>query len=350
MELMSEKNTLYGRLLEIQRLSTEDGPGIRTTVFLKGCYLSCQWCHNPESISFKPQLQWLKSNCIGCQSCVSVCPNKALSFIEDEIIIDKNSCKADGICTEECPSGALVLMGKDVSVDEVVKEVLKDKSYFVKSGGGVTLSGGEPIMQHDFALAFFKKMKENSIHTALDTCGLGMFAAYEKILPYTDLILYDIKEIDPEKHKKFTGISNEKVLENLKLISEWMNINHMTKELWIRTPIIPDATSTEENLQGIGKFIYENNIHPTRWELCAFNNLCRDKYSRLGIPWLFEKHDLIAAEIMEHLLKTVRNSGVDKQIVLSTGQVKSKETARIKSTMEPKPVDFCKITGLPEKD
>jgi pyruvate formate lyase activating enzyme len=177
-----------------------------------------------------------------------------------------------------------------------------------------------------------------------------MFAAYEKILPYTDLILYDIKEIDPEKHKKFTGISNEKVLENLKLISEWMNINHMTKELWIRTPIIPDATSTEENLQGIGKFIYENNIHPTRWELCAFNNLCRDKYSRLGIPWLFEKHDLIAAEIMEHLLKTARNSGVDKQIVLSTGQVKSKETARIKSTMEPKPVDFCKITGLPEKD
>jgi pyruvate formate lyase activating enzyme len=322
MELMTEKNTIYGRLLEIQRMSTEDGPGIRTTVFLKGCYLSCQWCHNPESISFKPQLQWLKSNCIGCQSCVAVCPIQALSFIEDEIIIDRNSCKADGICTEECPSGALELMGKDVSVEEVVKEVLKDKSFFEKSGGGVTLSGGEPIMQLDFALAFFKKIKENGIHTALDTCGLGMPEAYEKILPYTDLILYDIKEIDPEKHKQFTGNSNEKVLENLKFISEWMNINHMPEELWIRTPIIPDATDTEENLQGIGKFIYENKLHPTRWELCAFNNLCNDKYLRLGIPWLFEKHDLIAAEKMEHFLKTAKNSGVDKQIVLSTGPVK----------------------------
>jgi pyruvate formate lyase activating enzyme len=322
MELMTETNTIYGRLLEIQRLSTEDGPGIRTTVFLKGCYLSCQWCHNPESISFKPQLQWLKSNCIGCRSCVSVCPNQALSFIEDEIIIDRNSCKADGICTEECPSGALGLMGKDVSVDEVVKEVLKDKSFFEKSGGGVTLSGGEPTMQHDFVLAFFKKIKENGIHTALDTCGLGTLAAYKEILPYTDLILYDIKEIDPEKHKKFTGNSNEKVLENLKFISEWMNSNNIPKELWIRTPIIPDATDTDENLQGIGKFIYENELHPSRWELCAFNNLCSDKYLRLGSPWLFEKHDLIAPEKMEHLLKTAKNSGVDKQIVFSTGPVK----------------------------
>ena len=231
-------------------------------------------------------------------------------------------------------------MGKDVSVDEVVKEVLKDKSFFEKSGGGITLSGGEPIMQHEFALTFFKKIKENGIHTALDTCGLGTLSAYEKILPYTDLILYDIKEIDPEKHKQFTGISNKKVLENLKLISEWMNINNKPEELWIRTPIIPDATDTDENIMGVGKFIYENDLHPTRWELCAFNNLCNDKYLRLGIPWLFEKKDLIEAEKMEHFLKTAKNSGVDKQIVLSTGPVKSKEKARIKSTIDPKPIDF----------
>ena len=319
---MAEENTIYGRLLEIQRMSTEDGPGIRTTVFLKGCCLSCKWCHNPESISFKKQLHWLKSDCIVCRSCISICPNQVLSFVEDELVIDRNACKSDGDCTEECPSGALEMMGKDVSVDEVVKEVLKDKSFFEKSGGGVTLSGGEPTMQPDFAVAFFKKIKENGIHTALDTCGLGTPSAYEKILPYTDLILYDIKEIDPMKHKQFTGNSNEKVLDNLKLICNWMNLNNMPEELWIRTPIIPDATDTEENLLGIGEFIYENKLHPTRWELCAFNNLCKDKYLRLGIPWLFEKHDLIAAEKMEHLLKTARNSGVDKQIVLSTGPVK----------------------------
>ena len=322
---MTERNTTYGRLLEIQRMSTEDGPGIRTTVFLKGCSLRCQWCHNPESISFKPQLQWLKSNCIGCRSCVSICPNQALSLIEDEIIIDRNSCEAIGVCTEDCPSGALQLMGNNVPVEEVVKEALKDKSFFEKSGGGVTLSGGEPMMQHDFALAFFKKMKENGIHTALDTCGSGKFEAYEEILPYTDLILYDIKEIDPEKHRQFIGSTNEKVLENLKLISGWMKINRMPKELWIRTPVIPDATGTEENLIGIGKFISENSLHPTRWELCAFNNLCKDKYSRLGIQWLFEKQDLITAEKMEYFLETAKNSGVDRQIVLSTGRVKSKE-------------------------
>jgi pyruvate formate lyase activating enzyme len=319
---MTDKNPISGRLLEIQRMSTEDGPGIRTTVFLKGCYLSCQWCHNPESISFKPRLQWLKSNCIGCRSCVSVCPNLALSFIKNEIIIDINICKTSGNCTEECPSGALEMIGKDVPVDEVVKEVLKDKSFFEKSGGGVTLSGGEPLMQHDFVLAFFKKMKENGIRTALDTCGMGVFASYKKLLPYTDLILYDIKEIDPEKHRQFTGHSNEKVLENLKLISEWMKISQMPKELWIRTPVIPDATGTKENILGIGRFISENYIHPVRWELCAFNNLCKDKYLRLGINWLFEKHDLIESEEMEYLLKTARNSGVDKQIVIATGVVK----------------------------
>jgi len=337
---MAEESTIKARLLEIQRMSTEDGPGIRTTVFLKGCSLQCSWCHNPESISPKPQLQWLKSNCIGGQLCVAACPNNALSYIDNQIIIDRNLCEACGICVEECPSGALEIMGREVTVEEVVREVLKDKAYFEKSGGGVTVSGGEPAMQAGFVAAFLKRMKENGIHTALDTCGLAPDAAYEKILPYTDLILYDIKEIDSTKHRKFTGSPNEKILNNLLTISEWMKING--------TP--PNATDTEENIAGIGKFIAENNLHPDRWELCAFNNLCNDKYLRLSTRWIFEKFDLLEAEKLDYLTKIARSSGMDNKRVLWTGSAKTKEKPILKKDNEPKPVDYCRITGLPDEE
>jgi len=346
---MAEKNTIQARLLEIQRMSTEDGPGIRTTVFLKGCPLHCSWCHNPESISPKPQLQWLKSNCIGGQLCVAACPNNSLSYIDNQIVIDRNLCEACGICVEECPTGALEIMGQDVSVEEVVQEVLKDKAYFEKSGGGITVSGGEPAMQADFVAEFLKKMKENGIHTALDTCGLAPDAAYEKILPHTDLILYDIKEIDSRKHREFTGSPNEKILNNLLTISEWMKINGTPKELWIRTPIIPDATDTEENIAGIGKFIAENNLQPDRWELCAFNNLCNDKYLRLGTRWAFEKYGLPGADEMNRLTEVAKNTGVNKEKVLWTGSVKTKEEIISGKGNEPRPVDYCRITGLPDE-
>lgn len=347
---MAEKNTIKARLLEIQRMSTEDGPGIRTTVFLKGCYLQCSWCHNPESISPKPQLQWLKSNCIGCQLCVAACPNNTLTYVDNQIVIDRNICEACGICVEECPSGALEIMGQEVTVEEVVQEVLKDKAYFEKSGGGITVSGGEPTMQAGFVAEFLKRMKENGIHTALDTCGLGTHTAYEKILPYTDLILYDIKEIDSKKHQEFTGSPNEKILNNLLVISEWMKINGTPKELWIRTPVIPDATDTEENIAGIGKFIAENKLHPDRWELCAFNNLCNDKYLRLGTRWVFEKYGLLEADEMNRLVIVAKNSGVDSETVLWTGSVKTEEEIVINTGNEPKPVDYCRITGLPDED
>lgn len=347
---MTENNTIQGRLLKIQRMSTEDGPGIRTTVFLKGCTLHCSWCHNPESISPKPQLQWLSSNCIGGQLCVAACPNNTLSYIDNQIVIDRNICEACGICVEECPTGALEIMGQDVTVEEVVREVLKDKAYFEKSGGGITVSGGEPVIQAAFTAAFLKKMKENDIHTALDTCGVGTYAAYEKILPYTDLLLYDIKEIDSNKHREFTGSPNEKILNNLLTISEWMKIHGKPKELWIRTPVIPNATDTEENIAGIGKFIAENDLHPDRWELCAFNNLCNDKYLRLGIRWKFEKYDLLEQEKLNRLVKIAQGSGVDKNRVLWTGSAKTKEKTVKIAGNQPQPVDYCRITGLPDEE
>lgn len=346
---MAKNNTIQGRLLEIQRMSTEDGPGIRTTVFLKGCPLHCTWCHNPESISPKPQLQWLSSNCIGGQLCVAACPNDALSYVDHQIIIVRNICDACGICVEECPSGALEIMGKVVTVEEVAEEVLKDKAYFEKSGGGITVSGGEPTMQPDFVAAFLKIMKENGIHTALDTCGMGTAKAYEKILPYTDLILYDIKEIDNQKHKVFTGSSNEKILNNLLVIWEWMKIHGSPKELWIRTPVIPNATDSEENIACIGKFIAENELYPDRWELCAFNNLCNDKYLRLGNRWVFEKYNLLETDELNRLLEVAKSSGVDKESVSWTGSARAKEKIVVKKGNEPRPVDYCRITGLTDE-
>ena len=347
---MTEKNTIKARLLEIQRMSTEDGPGIRTTIFLKGCTLHCSWCHNPESISSKPQLQWIGSNCMGCQLCVAACPNQTLSYVDNQIVINRNICEACGICVQECPTGALELMGQDVTVEEVVKEVLKDSAYFVKSGGGITVSGGEPTMQADFVAEFLKQMKKNGIHTALDTCGLGSPTAFEKILPYTDLILYDLKEIDSEKHKSFTGSPNEKILNNLLTISEWMKIHEMPKALWIRTPIIPNTTATEENIRGIGHFIAQNDLHPDRWELCAFNNLCNDKYLRLGTRWTFEKYGLLEADDLDRLTEIAGNTGIDKKIVLWTGSAKTGKEIINHNGNEPKPVDYCRITGIPDED
>ncbi len=347
---MTESKTINAQLLEIQRMSTEDGPGIRTTVFLKGCSLHCSWCHNPESISPKPQLQWLQTNCMGCQLCVAACPNKTLSYVDNQIIIDRKLCQACGMCVEECPTGALEIMGKEISVDEVVQEVLKDKTYFEKSGGGITVSGGEPTLQSDFVAEFLKKMKEHNIHTALDTCGLAPSDAYEKVLPYSDLLLYDLKEIDSRKHKEFTGSSNEKILNNLLTICEWMNVHEIPKTLWIRTPIIPNATDTEENIAGIGKFLAANNIHPDRWELCAFNNLCNDKYLRLGTRWEFEKYDLLEEEKLNHLVAVAKSSGINGTKVLWTGSAKTKEEIISRNGNEPIPVDYCRITGLPDED
>jgi len=348
---MAEKNTISARLLEIQRMSTEDGPGIRTTVFLKGCTLHCSWCHNPESISPRPQLQWIQTHCMGCQLCVAACPNKTLSYVDNQIMIDRSLCETCGICVEECPTGALEIIGKEVTVNEVVQEVLKDKVYFEKSGGGVTVSGGEPAMQADFVAEFLRKMKENGIHTAVDTCGMTAPSAYEKILPYTDLLLYDIKEIDSEKHRKFTGSPNEKILNNLLTVSEWMKIHGIPAALWIRTPVIPDATDTEKNIAGIGKFIAENNLHPDRWELCAFNNLCNDKYLRLGTRWYFEPYDLLDAQKLDHLTAMAKKyAGTNSTEILWTGSAKTKEKVISKKTNEPNPVDYCRITGLPDEE
>ncbi|MGD0168832.1 MAG: glycyl-radical enzyme activating protein [Smithella sp.] len=314
-----------GTILEILRMSTEDGPGLRTTVFFKGCSLNCVWCHNPESISLKPQIQWLAANCIGCGICVKTCPEKALEKTKKGIIIKRSVCSGCGACVEECPTTAMELLGKKWSMTELADELVKDRVYFEQSGGGVTLSGGEAALQNDFCLALLKELKSRGIQTALDTCGQIPRTSLAEVLPYVDILLYDLKEIDTAKHKQFTGSGNEKILDNIIFAADYIKNHIPRKTFWIRTPVIPQATDTPENIRGIGDFI-NSRLHKTvsRWELCAFNNLCRDKYRRLEIDWPYAQTELQEKERMEELCMIAKGV-VTTSIVCWSGTTKLKQ-------------------------
>jgi len=323
---MGEQETTHALVLEIQRLSTEDGPGIRTTVFMKGCALRCAWCHNPESIAMKPQTQWIGIRCIGCRTCLAVCPHGALSMTEQGLRIDRERCRGCGRCAEECPSNALERMGRRYELDELLHEVLKDRVYFEKSGGGVTVSGGEAALQSAFVAAFFERLAQHGVHTALDTSGYVSFEALSRILPHADMVLYDLKEMDPERHRRFTDHDNQGILANFRALVAAMRTSGHPKELWVRTPLIPGATATKENLNAIGAFLRAEAAGMVgRWDLCAFNNLCRDKYQRLGLDWPYAATPLLSALELEALLETARRSGVDPDIVRAGGSTRASE-------------------------
>jgi len=328
----NEKN--QATILEIVRMSTEDGPGIRTTVFFKGCTLNCAWCHNPESISVKPQLQWVGSRCIGCKTCLSICKENALALTETGMRIDRIRCTGCGDCAEECPGTALELMGEKWQLDDLVAEVIKDRAYFETSDGGVTISGGEPTMQAGFASMFLKALRQKGLHTALDTCGQCGRSALDQVLPYTALVLFDMKLISPEAHKKFTGHDNKLILDNLLYVADYIRSHVYPAEMWIRTPIIPNATANSENISGIGQFIASHlDGVVQRWELCAFNNLCRDKYHRLDQPWAFSDENLLTKSFLDELTDKAKHSGVDPDIVMATGSTRL-ETPEVEEKLQ----------------
>ncbi len=311
---------LTGTVLDIQRLSTEDGPGLRTTVFLKGCSLHCSWCHNPESIYSGKEIQWSETGCIRCNLCIDLCEFKALSNFENKIIIDRSLCTQCGRCTNECPSMAMESVGALWRVEPLVSELVKDNAFFETSGGGVTLSGGEMTLQADFCREVLKQLNSQKIHTAIDTCGQCSRTALEKVLPYADLILFDLKEMDHEKHKAFTGASNESILENLTWTAGQLAAH---QSMWVRTPVIPGATMTETNIREMGSFISRHlGKKVSRWELCTFNNLCKDKYHRLGQTWTYENELLIRQEEIEALAEAAKQSGVDPERVHWSGSTR----------------------------
>ena len=309
-------------VLDIQRLSTEDGPGVRTTVFFKGCSLACKWCHNPESLVMKKQLQWISvGRCIGCRSCLKACKTGALSFESEGLRIDREKCVACGACVNACPTNALEMEGHDWQLDDLVYEVAKDIAYFGKDGG-VTISGGESLLQNSFVTAFLAKLKEKGIGTAIDTAGCVPNEFIDRVLPYTDIILYDLKLIDTKEHKLHTGQDNEITLDNVKYVADYIRANGYPN-MWIRTPIIPGATNTKYNIRGIGRFIADNiEDCIQKWELCAFNNLCRDKYDRLDMDWDYKDSSLLTRTEMEEIYEEAKSSGVNPGIVEWSGSTK----------------------------
>jgi pyruvate formate lyase activating enzyme len=322
-------------VLNIQRTSTEDGPGLRTTVFLKGCNLACTWCHNPEAVDPKPQLVWHQSRCIGSGECVAVCHEKALTCRATGIEIDRARCTACGDCVAQCPSGALETLGTRWWLDDLVAEIIKDRSYFDAYGGGVTVSGGEPALYARFVAPFLQRCRALGIHTAIDTCGMCSTSSLRALAEHSDLILYDVKEIDPGRHARFTGRSNERILANLVDLAARMRAGFLPSELWIRTPLIPGATTRAENIAGIGDFIarYVGDV-VTRWELCAFNNLPADKYARLGLPWQHARTPLLTAGELREVEQIAKRSGVDPEIVLATGPTRTEPAPALPTETE----------------
>jgi pyruvate formate lyase activating enzyme len=293
-------------VLDIQRLSTEDGPGLRTTVFMKGCSLSCEWCHNPESIRFPAQVQWVEGGrCIGCGLCIAACPNGGLSRGPDGIEMDRDICDACGSCVAACPTGAMEQKGTPYDLGTLVNELLKDTAFFGKDGG-ITFSGGEALMQPEFVLAALRALKDEGVHTAVDTAGLVRWEHLQTALDTADLVLYDLKLMDSEEHRRLTGAPNELILQNARKLAAYVR-EHGRPEIWVRTPIIPGATDTENNIRAIAGFIASELEDVTaRWELCAFNNLCISKYERLGLEWQYAKSQKIERARLDALLAAAR--------------------------------------------
>jgi glycyl-radical enzyme activating protein len=253
---------ISGNILDIKRFSIHDGPGIRTTVFLKGCPLHCLWCHNPESISLKKEIGYLPEKCIGCGECVKACPNSCHRFEDGIHYYERKNCVSCALCTKTCFTGALKTYGEQKNVDEVYSEIAKDISYYIRSGGGVTLSGGEPMAQYEFTKSLLKALKNQDIHTCLETCGQASTNLYEEINQYVDLFLFDYKETDPKRHKEYTGVDNSLIQKNLH------RLDSIGASIILRCPIIPGLNDRDDHLKGIAeaanrlKTILEINLMP----------------------------------------------------------------------------------------
>jgi pyruvate formate lyase activating enzyme len=297
-------------ILDIKGNSLDDGPGIRTVIFFKGCPLSCVWCHNPESKKATPEISFDQTECVGCDTCIETCPENALDR-KNPFFIDRTCCSLCAACVENCPSGALSMVGKTMNIEDIFAVAEKDKPFYINSGGGVTLSGGEPTLYMDFLSDLLKRLKEDGIHTLIETCGLFEFESFEKkVLPFIDTIYYDIKILDPDIHQQFCGIKNDQILKNFIKLNTLSAGNGF--ELLARTPLIPNITATEKNLRQIADFLNAQGVRQTR--LLAYNPLWHEKNKKIGTRNSFENNKDMTAWISKEKLEMYRSIFAGKGI------------------------------------
>lgn len=302
--LRGEDGLVAGLIFDIKRYAIHDGPGIRTTVFFKGCLLSCWWCHNPEGRFSDMELMIWPNRCIGCRSCVSSCANRAISTRDGSIVTNRDKCKVCGVCVEKCPTNAREIVGKWVSVNELMHEVEKDFPFY-EGSGGITASGGEPLIQPVFLDAFLSACKEKDIHTALDTSGYAEKRILMKISKNVDLFLYDLKVMDDEKHRLYTGVSNKRILENLELLDT------LDKKIIIRFPLIPHINSNGENIRNMCEFISRlRNVKEVA--VLPYHRLGVEKARRLSKEArVFDKP---SNRMLNHTLKLIKSLGLKVKI------------------------------------
>jgi pyruvate formate lyase activating enzyme len=298
---------IEGIVFNIQRYSIDDGPGLRTTVFVKGCPLTCLWCSNPESQNPLPEVTWRYTSCKKCGTCVEICPLEIIALGEDGVHIDRESCDRCGKCVEACLTDTLRMSGKKMTVDEVFKVVKRDIDFYKVSGGGVTGSGGEILMQADFIAELFKRCREEEIHTCADTSGFGTKEAMEKILAHSDLVYYDLKQMDPVEHKKQCGQSNDLILSNLSLVVE------SKVPLVIRVPIIPGYTNSDENIEAIARTVAGLTKEAPVYIL-PYHNYGANKYRMIDMKYQLDDVKIPTEEELDRAKQIVESYGLKCEI------------------------------------
>ncbi len=298
---------IKGIVFNIQRYSIDDGPGVRTTVFMKGCPLSCLWCSNPESQCMKPEVTYRYTSCKRCGTCVEVCPEGIITLDDDGVHIDRTKCTLCGECVSNCLPQALQISGKEMTVDEVFKVVKKDADYYEASGGGVTASGGEILVQADFVAELFKRCREAGFHTNADTSGFGDPAALKKILEYADLVFYDLKHLDPAKHMEYTGQTNELILQNLKLVAD------SGVPMVIRVPLIPGYNNSDENLHALGKTVAEVTKDSVV-NILPYHRYGANKYRMIDMTYQLEGVPELTQDELNHAKEIIESYGLKCEI------------------------------------